>query len=230
MRALVSSISAVPRLLEAPVVRRKDPPSSAAFVDEDDDFGGEHLMYAGVSIPTEELPSGNYSSLPKIDATKKNPQLSIEELLYMNEVRPDGRVRGSSYRGRVTGFTSRNDVRTVPSAPIPMEEGTPSTRRGRPVSQNDPAMPACVRTMSTYDNRGMRSRLICYLCYSVGRISRSCIIDPIKKAYQVLSSWHNLTDAERSRFGSASMQIALLRANENLTNLFRQLRSTGISA
>lgn len=36
----------------------------------------------------------------------------------MNEVRPEGRVRGGNSRGRATGFGLRNDVRTVQVTPI----------------------------------------------------------------------------------------------------------------
>lgn len=49
-------------------------------------------------------------------------------------------------------------------------------------------------------------------------------------ACKVLSNWHNLTDAECSRVGSASMHIALQWMNENLLNLLQQLQSAGISA
>lgn len=59
----------------------KDLLSSVVFVDEDDDIGVEHLVYASVPITTEELPLGTDSSLPTIGATKKNLQLSFEELL-----------------------------------------------------------------------------------------------------------------------------------------------------
>lgn len=60
-------------------------------------------------------------------------------------------------------------------------------------------MVARVRTMTTDEYQRTHSRLICYLCYAVGHLSRSCNIDPIKQAYQLLRNWHNLTHAERSR-------------------------------
>lgn len=197
--ALVSSLSAVPLSPAAPALLRKDPLSSAAFVDEDDYADGEHLMYAGTLIPSEELPSGTDASLPTIDTTKRNLQHSIKELLEMKEVRLDGRARGGNTRRRATGVNRRNDVRTVPIAPIPVEEGTPAGRQGRTGWQNNPEMAVRMRTMTNDDYFRMRSRLICFLCYASEHISRSCSIDHIMQAYQVLSNWHNFTGASSSR-------------------------------
>lgn len=123
-------------------------------------------MYAGVSIPTEALPSGTDSSLPTIDATKKNLHLSIKEFLEINEVRPDVRVRGGNSRERTTGVNRRDAVRTVPAAPILMEEGTLAGHW-----QNNSTIAPRARTMTTGDYHRTRTKLIYYLCYIVGTSS-----------------------------------------------------------
>lgn len=78
IRELDSFFRAYPRRLVALMVRRKDPLSSAVIVDEAADSGGKHMMYAGVSIATEEFPSGTDYSLPTIDVNKQDLQVSIE--------------------------------------------------------------------------------------------------------------------------------------------------------
>lgn len=131
-------------------------------------------MYAGASIPTEEFPSGTEAPLPPIDVTQKNPQNSIEELLEMSEVCSNGCVRYGNNHGRTTGVNRPNSIGTVPAALILMADGTSVGQQDLPGCLNNPSLDARVRTMLTYEYRRLHQRLICYLCYAIGHVSRSC--------------------------------------------------------
>lgn len=190
VRALVSSLGVSPHRLAVPAVLRKDPLSSAIFLDEANDEGEEPLC---------------------------TPVFQYRRKIYRREL--IRRCRRLTRHKIISSFQFKNSWRCLrsvrkdgcelaatPDAHPALISGILSGLYHPPGWHNHPAVADRVRSMTTDEYRRTRLRLICYLCYAIGHVSRSCSIHPIKSAYQVLNSWHNLTDAERSHVGSASIR------------------------
>eukprot|EP00171_Calliarthron_tuberculosum_P021714 IDg21714t1 len=190
IREIISSIAPTSSRKLLTSTNRSGQASLVAYARNDSDSEDDQAYLLGSSDHTEDLPTGSESSYPTIDATRtpSSPGVprGIEDLLSVNEAVPPSAPRFNSGYRRPVGVRRTDRVRNVPAPPIPLSEGTAAGPHARPGWQAHPVTRDRVRSMTTVEYAQKRRRIICYLCYAVGHISRSCGLDPIKQAYQVL--------------------------------------------
>lgn len=230
VRELISSLTPTAGRKILTPATRSERGGFIAYERNDSDSENDQAYLLGSSDHTDELPTGSESSYPTIDFTRTpdSPGVprGIEDLLNVSEVGPPPRPRFNAGFRRSMGVRRSDQVRNVPAPPIPLSEGTAAGPHARPGWQIHPVVSDRVRSMTTAEYGQYRRRIICYLCYAIGHISRSCGLDPIKQAYQVLSNWQNLSADEQKRVGNASMQQAVQRVSEVLPTLYQQLQDT----